>query len=149
MKQRFFKSIKIRSLDDFDIEFGVVNRNNPEVVFINCKTYLSSLTQVNSFVKLIHEKLAKMKKVALSKLKGNDTFDENTMIFDFCVTQTFNDDFKNKILCVELFLKQKNGLKKKISEMQGCVESYLDSFLKELSSMCLKNNITVSKVKTL
>ena len=138
----------MRSLDNFDIEFGVVNRNNPEVVFINCKTYLSSLTQANSFVKIIHEKLAKMKKVALSKLKGNDVFDENTMIFDFCVTQTFNDEFKNKILYVEIFLKQKRGLRKKVSEMQDNIELYLRSFLEELSSMCLKNNISVSKVKT-
>lgn len=130
MTPRYFKCFKIKSIDNLLVEYGVINRNQPEVLFISCKTYITSQTKrdLNETLNTILLKARKVLKQTIINLNFEEDF-----IFDYTITQGLEQGFKNKIILFDIFVKQKNNniisplkLKKHIKDISETLGNYLN-----------------------
>lgn len=144
MVPRYFKSFKLNSSKKCDIEYGVVNRKTPEVVFITCKTYISSLTSQNLTQK-VNDILTKAKKIIITSLK--DSRFKNEFIYDFNLTQDLEPNFKNKIVTLDFFIKQKHDNIIVPSDLQSEISCFINPLIDYLDTACYNNKILLSKRK--
>ena len=65
MEKRFKKEYKINLNDEFKIKMGTVNRFNPKVVYVNCRTWLtpSEHNTTNQVHEILYNLQKKMKKI--------------------------------------------------------------------------------------
>lgn len=144
--QRTFQKLKLQYDKNFTIEYGTVNKKNPEIIYINYKTYISSVKENNEYNKIINDIFRYFKrKVTTEIIKSR--FDKD-FIFDYDILQDIKPQFKNKILTFELFLKQPNNDIKKISMLKGYISELSNKLIENLSNTLEKNNIKLSKVKS-
>lgn len=130
MTPRYFKCFKIKSIDNLLVEYGVINRNQPEVLFVSCKTYITSQTK-RDLNETLNNILLRARKV-LKQIIINLDFEED-FIFDYTITQGLEQGFKNKIILFDIFVKQKNNniippskLKKHIKDISEALGNYLN-----------------------
>ena len=84
MEKRFKKEYKINLNDEFKIKMGTVNRFNPKVVYVNCRTWLTP--SEHNTTNQVHEILYNLQKKMLTRVnilkvsKGHETF-KNSLSF--------------------------------------------------------------------
>ena len=145
MTPRYYKSIKLPLNDKIYVEYGVVNREKPNVLFINFKTYITTLTINKKLPKTIESKLNRFNKNIyniLSPTKFNNNF-----IFDFILAQDLDCNFKNKLLVFELFVKQNSPTIHSIIDLKKDITIIATSFIELFENFCLSENIDFNKTK--
>ena len=143
MAKKKYQIININNNNNFIIQFGVVDRLNPEIVFVKCKTYLSSdvIDDHNYNIKIIFNKIKKRLQDAI-----RDSFFDNEFIFDYDVTQDLITSFKNKILTFDIFIKQSNNISK-LPFLKNTLSDLTIPLLDILENHLPTYNIFLSKTK--
>lgn len=143
MTKKLYQIINIKDSDNFEIQFGAIDRLNPEIVFIKCKTYLSSNIDDDHYynVKNIFKKVKK-------KLQNDirRSFFDNDFIFNYDITQDLNAAFQNKILTFDVFIKQTDSINK-LTLLKQALSDLTIPLLNLLEVSLPMHNIFLSKTK--
>lgn len=139
------QNVKLHCDECFLIEYGSIDRKNPEVIFLNYKTYLTSCCKNEEFRTIINDILKKLKQT-VKEIVYKSKFNKN-YIFDYDILQDIQPVFKNKILTFELFLKQPKDNILKIPKLKNDIEDLSRAFISVITQYMHSNNIALSKVK--
>ena len=131
--------------DFFRLKFGTVNRINPPVVYLDGRTFISPIEDMESYNYII-QKIRKSFSTTIGyEVAGNELFDSR-YILDFQVANSGVRVGKKSFLSFQLMLKQKGNNVKTFKEIKKLSEKQLitvvDKMVKDIS-----NDFIISKTK--
>jgi hypothetical protein len=132
--------------DFFNIKLGTVNKNNPEVIYFEVRTFISPLEESNNYSQVFAFLKKEFSKKIGDSLKLNDFFSEK-YILDFQIANSGIKINKKSYLSFQLFLKQKNEVIKELKEIKKIAEPFLVNLLNEFKNDIISNNFSVTKTK--
>jgi hypothetical protein len=132
--------------DFFNIKLGTVNKNNPEVIYFEVRTFISPLEENNNYSQVFAFLKKEFSKKISDSLKLNDFFSEK-YILDFQIANSGIKINKKSYLSFQLFLKQKNEVIKELKEIKKIAEPFLVNLLNEFKTDIISNNFSVTKTK--
>ena len=132
--------------DFFNIKLGTVNKNNPEVIYFEVRTFISPLEESNNYSQVFAFLKKEFSKKISDSLKLNDFFSEK-YILDFQIANSGIRINKKSYLSFQLFLRQKNEVIKELKEIKKIAEPFLVNLLNEFKNDIISNNFPVTKTK--
>ena len=132
--------------DFFNIKLGTVNKNNPEVIYFEFRTFISPLEESNNYSQVFAFLKKEFSKKISDSLKLNDFFSEK-YILDFQIANSGIRINKKSYLSFQLFLRQKNEVIKELKEIKKIAEPFLVNLLNEFKNDIISNNFSVTKTK--
>lgn len=144
VKQRL-TSEKTLNHEFFRLKFGTVNRINPQIVYLEGRTFISPLEEMDSYNYLIQSIRKKFSSSVGYEIAGNEFFDSR-YILDFQVANSGVKVGKKSFLSFQLMLKQRANNVKTFKEIKKLSE---DSLLRVVDEMVdeITNNFIISKNK--
>lgn len=104
--QRLNKEYKLNFNDSFNLIYGSVDRINPQVIYINGKTWI--LPQMKGENKTVIYSILNTFKKNIKNAILNSTYFSNNYICDFDLNIPNTNDMKKHFLSFEIYLKQVN-----------------------------------------
>lgn len=143
MEKRFKKEYKINLNDEFKIKMGTVNRFNPKVVYVNCRTWLtpSENNTTNQVHELLYDLQKKMKKIVYH---NNDLENETICYVDFTSLPLVPN--KCNLLEIEFYVSLKK-YDKQLKEIKPLIIEFFNPIINEISNVLKKNTFILSKSK--
>lgn len=143
MEKRFKKEYKINLNDEFKIKMGTVNRFNPKVVYVNCRTWLtpSENNTTNQVHELLYDLQKKMKKIVYH---NNDLENETICYVDFTSLPLVPN--KCNLLEIEFYVSFKD-YHKELKEIKPLIIEFFKPIVNEISNILKKNTFILSKSK--
>lgn len=141
--KKMVKEIKLNVSNKVTLKYGTMNRENPKVVYINGRTWITPMYEGN-YNDAMSYILNKYKKEFKSRLLATGKF-ERGMIFEFDINPCAMKYGHKKFLSFDIFAKQVDcvNLKDLNNELSECIGNVSDNFVE-----CLENNdFSVSKLK--
>ena len=132
--------------DFFNIKLGTVNKNYPEVIYFEVRTFISPLEESNNYSQVFAFLKKEFSKKISDSLKLNDFFSEK-YILDFQIANSGIRINKKSYLSFQLFLKQKNEVIKELKEVKKIAEPFLVNLLTDFKNDIISNNFSVTKTK--
>lgn len=132
--------------DFFNIKLGTVNKNNPEVIYFEVRTFISPLEENNNYSQVFAFLKKEFSKKISDSLKLNDFFSEK-YILDFQIANSGIRINKKSYLSFQLFLKQKSEIIKDLKEIKKIAEPFLVNLLNEFKNDIIGNNFSITKTK--
>jgi hypothetical protein len=132
--------------DFFNIKLGTVNKNNPEVIYFEVRTFISPLEENNNYSQVFAFLKKEFSKKISDSLKLNDFFSEK-YILDFQIANSGIRINKKSYLSFQLFLKQKSEIIKELKEIKKIAEPFLVNLLNEFKNDIIGNNFSITKTK--
>lgn len=143
---KFYQKYILSTDTEFLVEYGNIQKDIPQVICVNFKTYLSStMEREEGYSEIITEIMEKFKR-EFSFCLPNTQFDRN-FIFDYNFLKTINGSFDGKILTFELFLKCPSHLIDEREFLEEILSQILNPLLKNLEATFVKHNISPKKAK--
>lgn len=141
--KRTAKEYSIDLNEHFESKYGTVNKNNPKVIYLTWKSWISP--QFNGDYKTPLQEVRKNLQSQIKTAILNSSSFENDFIMesDFKFAQLGKRE-KN-FLTIELFVKQKHNYK--LEEFRGEIINTFKSVLDKCTSEIISNNFILTKSK--
>lgn len=143
--KRLNKEFKIDVCKSIALKYGTVNREDPRVVYINGRCWITPTSEMEygSVLSSIEANMRKdIKRHFIDKVNFDDRF-----IFDFSVNTDNLSPSVKKFLTFDLYVRQNNGRKKPLKELKGIVEGKMSVIANNLSMDLKENDFSVSQKK--
>ena len=143
--KRLNKEFKIDVCNSISLKYGTVNREDPRVVYVNGRCWISPTNEMdyNSVLSKIESNMRKdIKRHFIDKVNFDDRF-----IFDFSVNTDNISPSMKKFLTFDLYVRQNNGNKRPLKELKDIVEDKMGVIANNLSMDLKDNDFSVSQKK--
>ena len=141
--KRTNKEYKVLLHDNLLTKYGTVNRINPKVIYLSCKTWIES-NDINDINEIIQDIFITFKKELFNNIYSSNIFDKN-FITNFEI-KTSSMKSKKKFFNFEIYLKQKNNVMA-VKELKPNVIDLFQPLLNHLILNFNKNYLILSKGK--
>lgn len=132
--------------DYFRLKLGTINKNNPEVVYIEGKTFISPLNddacnknRVLSFRKALS--------LMLSERLGNHKLFENRYILDFQVANSGIQVNKKSFLSFQILLKQRRNNIMPMKKLKNESNDFITTLMYDFKNYLIKSDYAISRNK--
>ena len=126
---------------------GTTNRNKPQIVYVNGKTYISPTVEQESYLQDISDFKKFFKKTIKEELRNTSLFSEN-IIFDFQVPSLRIMDKKKTCLTFQFLFKQNNPNNLlKLKDLKLVAEKPINNIIDKVINDMYAHNFVVYKNK--
>ena len=130
----------------FNIKLGTVNKNNPEVIYFEVRTFISPLEESDNYSQVFAYLKKEFSKRVGKSLKVNTHFSDK-YILDFQIANSGIRLNKKSYLSFQLFLRQKDLVIKELKEIKKVAEPFLTELLNNFKNDIISNNFSITKTK--
>lgn len=143
--KRLNKEYKLDVCNHISLKYGTVNRNNPQVVYISGKCWVSPKREMN-YADVIDNIEKGMKRNIKSFLIDGINFD-NRFILDFDINTDGLVPSEKKFLSFDFYLRQNEKNKKQLSELNDLFKRKVSTIANNLVYSFKENDFTINKKK--
>ena len=143
--ERLNKEYKLDVCNHISLKYGTVNRNNPQVVYISGKCWVSPQREMN-YADVIDNIEKGMKRNIKSFLIDGINFD-NRFILDFDINTDGLIPKEKKFLSFDFYLRQNEKNKKQLSELNDLFKRKVSTIANNLVYSFKENDFTINKKK--
>ena len=143
--KRLNKEYKLDVCKHISLKYGTVNRNNPQVVYISGKCWVSPLKEMN-YNDVIDEIEKEMKKNIKTFFIDDVNF-INKFILDFDINTDNLIPKEKKFLSFDFYLRQNEKNKKQLSDLKDLFSRKVSTIANNLVYMFKENNFSIEKRK--
>lgn len=143
--KRLNKEYKLDVCKHISLKYGTVNRNNPQVVYISGKCWVSPLKEMN-YSDVIDEIEKEMKKNIKTFFIDDINF-INKFILDFDINTDNLIPKEKKFLSFDFYLRQNEKNKKQLSDLKDLFSRKVSTIANNLVYMFKENNFSIEKRK--
>jgi hypothetical protein len=143
-KNRLNKEYELDINDFFDIRYGSVNRLNPMVIYVSCKSWIRPLKDIN-FKQPINMFMNSFKQKLKKKIINSTLFD-NKLIYDDCINYNTMQLNKKNYFSFEFYIKR-NECETELKYLNNDIESLIKELINELSIHLKNDNFILTKNK--
>jgi len=143
--KRLNKEYKLDVCNHISLKYGTVNRNNPQVVYVSGKCWVSPQRDMD-YGNVIDNIEKTMRKNIKSFLIDEINFD-NRFILDFDINIDGLVPREKKFLSFDFYLRQNENNKKKLSELNDLFKRKVSTIANNLVYSFKENDFTINKKK--
>lgn len=143
--KRLNKEYKLDVCNHISLKYGTVNRNNPQVVYVSGKCWVSPQRDMD-YGNVIDNIEKTMRKNIKSFLIDGINFD-NRFILDFDINIDGLVPREKKFLSFDFYLRQNENNKKKLSELNDLFKRKISTIANNLVYSFKENDFTINKKK--
>ena len=143
--KRLNKEYKLDVCKHISLKYGTVNKNNPQVVYVSGKCWVSPLKQMD-YANVINGIEKDMRKNIKNFLIDGVNFD-NKYILDFDISIDKLLPNEKKFLSFDFYLRQNEKNKKDLADLKDIFNRKISTIANNLVYMFKENDFTVQKTK--
>ncbi len=143
--KRLNKEYKLDVCNHISLKYGTVNRNNPQVVYISGKCWVSPQREMN-YSDVIDNIEKGMKRNIKSFLIDGINFD-NRFILDFDINTEGLIPKEKKFLSFDFYLRQNEKNKKQLQDLNDLFKRKISTIANNLVYSFKENDFTINKKK--
>lgn len=143
--KRLNKEYKLDVCNHISLKYGTVNRNNPQVVYVSGKCWVSPQRDMD-YGNVIDNIEKMMRKNIKSFLIDGINFD-NRFILDFDINIDGLVPREKKFLSFDFYLRQNENNKKKLSDLNDLFKRKVSTIANNLVYSFKENDFTINKKK--
>jgi hypothetical protein len=143
--KRLNKEYKLDVCKHISLKYGTVNRNNPQVVYVSGKCWVSPQRDMD-YGNVIDNIEKTMRKNIKSFLIDGINFD-NRFILDFDINIDGLVPREKKFLSFDFYLRQNENNKKKLSDLNDLFKRKVSTIANNLVYSFKENDFTINKKK--
>ena len=143
--KRLNKEYKLDVCNHINLKYGTVNRNNPQVVYVSGKCWISPLRKMD-YEQVFSSIESNMRKNIKTFLIDGINFDKR-YILDFDINIDSLCPNEKKFLSFDFYLRQNEDNKKELSKLKDMFNSKISTIANNLVYMFKENDFTVNKTK--
>lgn len=143
--KRLNKEYKLDVCKHISLKYGTVNRNNPQVVYVSGKCWVSPLRAMN-YGDIISNIEKEMRKNIKTFFIDEINFD-NKYILDFDINVDNINPNEKKFLSFDFYLRQNEKNKKKIGDLKDLLNRKVSTIANNLVYMFKENDFSIEKRK--
>lgn len=144
--RRLNKEYKLDICTNIGLKYGSVNRDNPQVVYVSGRCWVSPISNINNCNDIICGIEKKLRKNIKSSLIDEINF-ENKFILDFDINTDNMSIGTKKYLSFDFYMKQNENNKKNLKELKPLLTNKLTSIINNLAYEFNENNFIIEKRK--
>ena len=143
--KRLNKEYKLDVCKHINLKYGTVNKNNPQVVYVSGKCWISPLRKMD-YEQVFSSIESNMRKNIKTFLIDGINFDKR-YILDFDINIDSLCPNEKKFLSFDFYLRQNEDNKKELSKLKDMFNSKISTIANNLVYMFKENDFTVNKTK--
>lgn len=143
--KRLNKEYKLDVCKHISLKYGTVNRNNPQVVYVSGKCWVSPLKEMN-YSDVIDEIEKEMKKNIKTFFIDDVNF-INKFILDFDINTDNLIPKEKKFLSFDFYLRQNEKNKKQLTDLKDLLNGKVSTIANNLVYMFKENDFSIEKRK--
>ena len=143
--KRLNKEYKLDVCSHIKLKYGTVNRNNPQVIYVSGKCWVSPLHKMD-YTSVFNDAEKNMRKNIKTFLIDGVNF-EDKYILDFDINIDNISPNEKKFLSFDFYLKQNEKNKKELSAFKDVFNSKISTIANNLVYVLKENDFTVNKTK--
>lgn len=128
---------------NFKIKLGTTNKTNPEVVYIEGRTFISPLEEQGDYTRDINDMRFGLKSSINQHIRENNIFD-GKFILDFQVASSGIKPTKKSFLSFQFILRQKGEIIPRLLDIKKQSEPMILLIINDLQNKILDKGFTVS-----
>lgn len=145
-KQRRLTTEKTVNNSDFRLKIGTVNKSNPQVIYVEGRTFISPLEEEDSYTYYIQSIRKNFSSIISKELSKTKLF-EDKFILDFQVANSGIRKGKKSFLSFQFLLRQPHNEIKQFKEIKTLSTEIMDNIINSLKSIIIDNGFALSKTK--
>lgn len=145
-KQRRLTTEKTVNNSDFRLKIGTVNKSNPQVIYVEGRTFISPLEEEDNYTYYI-QTIRKNFSGAISKELSKTKLFEDKFILDFQVANSGIRKGKKSFLSFQFLLKQPYNEIKQFKEIKSLSSQIMNNIVSSLKTIIIDNGFALSKSK--
>lgn len=143
--KRLNKEYKLDVCSHIKLKYGTVNRNNPQVIYVSGKCWVSPLRKMD-YTSVFNKAEKNMRKNIKTFLIDGINF-EDKYILDFDINIDNISPNEKKFLSFDFYLKQNEKNKKELSAFKDVFNRKISTIANNLVYVLKENGFTVNKTK--
>ena len=143
--KRLNKEYKLDVCSHIKLKYGTVNRNNPQVIYVSGKCWVSPLHKMD-YTSVFNKAEKNMRKNIKTFLIDGVNF-EDKYILDFDINIDNISPNEKKFLSFDFYLKQNEKNKKELSAFKDAFNRKISTIANNLVYVLKENDFTVNKTK--
>lgn len=143
--KRLNKEYKLDVCKHISLKYGTVNRNNPQVVYISGKCWVSPLRVMN-YGDIISNIEKEMRRNIKTFFIDEINFD-NKYILDFDINVDNINPNEKKFLSFDFYLRQNEKNKKQLGDLKDMLNRKVSTIANNLVYMFKENDFSIEKRK--
>lgn len=143
--KRLNKEYKLDVCKHISLKYGTVNRNNPQVVYVSGKCWVSPLRAMN-YGDIISNIEKEMKRNIKTFFIDEINFD-NKYILDFDINVDNINPNEKKFLSFDFYLRQNEKNKKQLGDLKDLLNRKVSTIANNLVYMFKENDFSIEKRK--
>ena len=143
--KRLNKEYKLDVCKHISLKYGTVNRNNPQVVYVSGKCWVSPLRAMN-YGDIISNIEKEMRRNIKTFFIDEINFD-NKYILDFDINIDNINPNEKKFLSFDFYLRQNEKNKKQLTDLKDLLNGKVSTIANNLVYMFKENNFSIEKRK--
>jgi hypothetical protein len=143
--KRLNKEYKLDVCKHISLKYGTVNRNNPQVVYVSGKCWVSPLRTMN-YGDIISNIEKEMRRNIKTFFIDEINFD-NKYILDFDINVDNINPNEKKFLSFDFYLRQNEKNKKQLGDLKDMLNRKVSTIANNLVYMFKENNFSIEKRK--
>jgi hypothetical protein len=143
--RRLNKEYKLEVCKHISLKYGSVNKNNPQVVYVNGRCWICP-TKLMDYQTILENIEKDMKKNIKTFLIDGINFD-NKYILDFDINTNSLLPNEKKFLSFDFYLRQNENNKKDLLSLKDIFERKVSTIANNLVHSFKKNQFTIEKTK--
>ena len=143
--KRLNKEYKLDVCKHISLKYGTVNRNNPQVVYVSGKCWVSPLRAMN-YVDVISNIEKEMRRNIKTFFIDEINFD-NKYILDFDINVDNINPNEKKFLSFDFYLRQNEKNKKQLGDLKDMLNRKVSTIANNLVYMFKENDFSIEKRK--
>lgn len=143
--KRLNKEYKLDVCKHISLKYGTVNRNNPQVVYVSGKCWVSPLRSMN-YGDVISNIEKEMRRNIKTFFIDEINFD-NKYILDFDINVDNINPNEKKFLSFDFYLRQNEKNKKQLGDLKDMLNRKVSTIANNLVYMFKENDFSIEKRK--
>ena len=143
--KRLNKEYKLDVCKHISLKYGTVNRNNPQVVYVSGKCWVSPLRNMD-YDDVIYHIEKEMRKNIKTFFIDEINFD-NKYILDFDINVDNINPNEKKFLSFDFYLRQNEKNKKQLGDLKDMLNRKVSTIANNLVYMFKENDFSIEKRK--
>jgi hypothetical protein len=143
--KRLNKEYKLDVCKHISLKYGTVNRNNPQVVYVSGKCWVSPLRAMN-YGDIISNIEKEMRRNIKTFFIDEINFD-NKYILDFDINVDNINPNEKKFLSFDFYLRQNEKNKKQLGDLKDMLNRKVSTIANNLVYMFKENDFSIEKRK--
>ncbi len=143
--KRLNKEYKLNLREDMSLKYGSINRDNPQVIYISGKCWISPLRKM-MYENVICDISNKFKKNIKAYMLDGENFD-NKLIVNFDINTSKMSLGEKKFLSFDFYLKQNESKKRELKAFKKLLANRVKIIVDDLAESLNENNFSIDLKK--